>query len=56
MEDGSVQLCSRNIACIYYLTKDWSESDGGQLVDLEAPGGPQVSVSGAGSFHDIAAY
>lgn len=42
MDDGSVELCSRRIACIYYLTKGWSDDDGGQLVDLEAQGGPQV--------------
>lgn len=47
MDDGSVQLCSRSIACIYYLTKDWSENDGGQLLDLEAPGGPQVGLQSA---------
>jgi Rps23 Pro-64 3,4-dihydroxylase Tpa1-like proline 4-hydroxylase len=41
MDDGSTQLCSRNIACIYYLTRGWSEADGGHLVDLEAPGRPQ---------------
>jgi Rps23 Pro-64 3,4-dihydroxylase Tpa1-like proline 4-hydroxylase len=41
MDDGSTQLCSRNTACIYYLTQGWSEADGGHLVDLEAPGGPQ---------------
>ncbi|KNC84959.1 hypothetical protein SARC_02850 [Sphaeroforma arctica JP610] len=27
---------SRDIACIYYLTKDWSEKDGGALLDMES--------------------
>jgi Rps23 Pro-64 3,4-dihydroxylase Tpa1-like proline 4-hydroxylase len=44
MDDGSMQLCSRNIACIYYLTKDWTAADGGLLIDHEAPGGPQTHV------------
>lgn len=44
MDDGSIQLCSRNIAVIYYLTKDWTAADGGLLIDLEAPGGPQTHV------------
>ena len=44
MEDGSIQLCSRNIACIYYLTKDWTAADGGLLIDHEAPGGPRTHV------------
>jgi hypothetical protein len=44
MEDGSIQLCSRNIAVIYYLTKDWSAADGGLLIDHEAPAGPQTHV------------
>jgi hypothetical protein len=44
MEDGSIQLCSRSIACIYYLTKDWTTADGGLLIDHEAPGGPQTHV------------
>lgn len=44
MDDGSIQLCSRNIAVIYYLTKDWSAADGGALIDLEAPGGPQTHI------------
>eukprot|EP00879_Flechtneria_rotunda_P029966 GHRR01032441.1.p1 GENE.GHRR01032441.1~~GHRR01032441.1.p1 ORF type:complete len:181 (+),score=69.31 GHRR01032441.1:51-545(+) len=44
MDDGSIQLCSRTIACIYYLTKDWQAEYGGELVDLEAHGGPKVHV------------
>ena len=33
--DHKPVLCSRDVACIYYLTpKDWAESDGGVLVDL----------------------
>ena len=27
-------MCSRDLAIIYYLTKDWTESDGGVLIDL----------------------
>ena len=27
-------MCSRDLAIIYYLTEDWSEADGGVLVDL----------------------
>lgn len=42
MDDGSIQLCSRTIACIYYLTKHWKQEDGGALVDHGAAGGPQV--------------
>mmetsp|Transcript_15660 Transcript_15660/g.27321 ORF Transcript_15660/g.27321 Transcript_15660/m.27321 type:complete len:242 (-) Transcript_15660:1709-2434(-) len=36
MPDGSDKkpvFCSRDVAVIYYLTKDWKESDGGVLVD-----------------------
>jgi Rps23 Pro-64 3,4-dihydroxylase Tpa1-like proline 4-hydroxylase len=44
MEDGSIQPCSRSIACIYYLTRDWTAADGGLLIDHEAPGGPQTHV------------
>jgi hypothetical protein len=35
VQDGSVQLCSRSIAIIYYLTKDWDAGAGGLLVDLQ---------------------
>lgn len=34
MEDGSIVECSRDIAVIYYLTKDWTAELGGALVDL----------------------
>ena len=34
LEDGAQIRCSRDIAVIYYLTKDWKESDGGTLVDI----------------------
>lgn len=53
MDDGTVQLCSRNIACIYYLTKDWTAADGGQLVDLEAPEEPQQYLP---SFNSLIAF
>lgn len=39
LDDGSIQMCSRDIAVIYYLTKDWTLGMGGALVDLEDPGG-----------------
>lgn len=33
--DGKVKVqCSRDIAVIYYLTKDWSASYGGHLIDI----------------------
>lgn len=35
MNDGEVVECSRDIAVIYYLTKDWREEYGGVLVDIE---------------------
>jgi len=38
MADGLVQLCSRDIAVVLYLTPGWREEWGGQLVD--EPGGP----------------
>eukprot|EP00040_Diaphanoeca_grandis_P024859 m.137114 g.137114 ORF g.137114 m.137114 type:complete len:326 (-) comp29905_c0_seq1:335-1312(-) len=33
MEDGSIQLCSRDVALIFYLTKDWNKKLGGLFVD-----------------------
>jgi Rps23 Pro-64 3,4-dihydroxylase Tpa1-like proline 4-hydroxylase len=53
MDDGSMQLCSRNIACIYYLTQGWTAADGGHLVDLEAPGGPQQHLP---AFNSVVAF
>ena len=35
MEGGAVIKCSRDVAMIYYLTKDWKDSYGGLLVDIE---------------------
>eukprot|EP01129_Flabellula_baltica_P004651 TRINITY_DN1635_c0_g1_i1.p1 TRINITY_DN1635_c0_g1~~TRINITY_DN1635_c0_g1_i1.p1 ORF type:complete len:252 (+),score=58.02 TRINITY_DN1635_c0_g1_i1:309-1064(+) len=34
-ESGDILTCSRDIACIYYMTDDWKEEDGGWLVDNE---------------------
>lgn len=33
---GEVVSCSRDLTCVYYLTKDWTEAMGGAFVDLEA--------------------
>ncbi|MEW5301765.1 MAG: hypothetical protein WDW36_004603 [Sanguina aurantia] len=44
LEDGGIQVCSRDIAVIYYLTKDWRLDMGGALVDLEDPGGHRTYV------------
>ena len=35
MEDEQVVNCSREYAVIYYMTKNWQESYGGLLLDLE---------------------
>lgn len=35
MDDGTVIQCSRDIAVIYYLTKDWDKEHGGALVDCQ---------------------
>lgn len=44
MEDGNVVLASRDVAVIWYLTKDWDVSCGGLLVDLGSgePGGTTI--------------
>jgi hypothetical protein len=34
MDDGAVVKCSREIAVIYYLTRDWQASYGGALLDI----------------------
>ena len=36
--------CSRDIACIFYLTKSWRHSDGGVLIDRQGPGGDREFV------------
>mmetsp|Transcript_17382 Transcript_17382/g.29791 ORF Transcript_17382/g.29791 Transcript_17382/m.29791 type:complete len:484 (+) Transcript_17382:80-1531(+) len=43
MEDGKIMLCSRDIACIFYLTQDWKAEYGGLLVDLESPEGSSTT-------------
>jgi hypothetical protein len=35
LEDGGILECSRDIAVIYYLTKDWAAELGGALIDLQ---------------------
>ena len=32
---GEICTCSRDVTVVYYLTKEWQESDGGVLVDLQ---------------------
>lgn len=44
MDDGNIVTCSRDVALIVYLTKDWKEEYGGLLVDLEAQGGSKTYV------------
>eukprot|EP01124_Arcella_intermedia_P018905 TRINITY_DN26028_c0_g1_i1.p1 TRINITY_DN26028_c0_g1~~TRINITY_DN26028_c0_g1_i1.p1 ORF type:complete len:182 (-),score=53.41 TRINITY_DN26028_c0_g1_i1:77-622(-) len=34
LDDGRIEIYSRDVACIYYLTKDWKEDWGGNFVDL----------------------
>ena len=41
MEDGEVVQCSRTIAVIYYMTKDWTADMGGLLLDCVTD---QVSI------------
>ena len=33
-DDGVMLTCSRTIGVIYYLTRDWKEEFGGNLVDI----------------------
>eukprot|EP00919_Chromeraceae_sp_WS-2016_P015163 GHVR01035690.1.p1 GENE.GHVR01035690.1~~GHVR01035690.1.p1 ORF type:complete len:304 (+),score=65.47 GHVR01035690.1:80-991(+) len=40
MDDGTIVQCSRNITVVYYLTKNWDKSCGGEFVDVE--GGDSV--------------
>lgn len=35
LDDGGIIECSRDIAVIYYLTKDWTPELGGALIDLQ---------------------
>jgi hypothetical protein len=35
MDGGQLVTCSRDVAVIYYLTRDWAEDMGGVLLDLE---------------------
>lgn len=35
MDNGSIVKCSRDIAIIFYLTRDWKKEYGGLLIDLE---------------------
>jgi len=48
---GEMISCSRDLTCVYYLTKDWTESMGGAFVDLEAPaeGSEDLVADGEGN-------
>jgi Rps23 Pro-64 3,4-dihydroxylase Tpa1-like proline 4-hydroxylase len=50
LDTGEVITCSRDLTCVYYLTKDWTADMGGAFVDLEADPEPGPSSNGtAGS-------
>ena len=49
LDNGKVMKCSRDIACIFYLTKEWQRSDGGVLIDKEGPSGDRVRYTLVGA-------
>ncbi|KAI7835681.1 hypothetical protein COHA_010420 [Chlorella ohadii] len=49
LDSGEVISCSRDLTCVYYLTKDWTEDMGGAFVDLEADPEPSSSAGANGA-------